>query len=340
MTIFRKFKAAAVQAAPCFLDVNATLAKSYQFIQEAASNGAKLVAFPEVFIPAYPYWNWIYTPLRGSAWFKKLALAAIEVPGPEVDQLCEWAKAYDIHIAMGINERDEKSAGAIYNTNLLISPSKGIVNHRRKMVQTFAEKLTWSSGDADGLCAVETELGRIGMLACGENTNTLARFALLADGEQVHIANFIAFPFNTTYSMAEAIRIRTAAHAFEGKVFSIVSCSALTPEIIDLLATTPEERELMSGTPTGFTGIINPHGQVISNPIEGDEGIAYAEIDLSAGIEPKQFADIIGDYNRFDIFRLTVDRSARPRINWSEGIGADTGAQSATFNRAARIEPQ
>jgi nitrilase len=311
-----KYKVAAIQAAPCFLNVRNTMLKVQELAREAAKNGAKLVVFPEVFVAGYPYWNWIYNPFRGSPWFRKLILNSIHVPGPEVEELCRIAKTLDIHLAIGVNELDEHSVGAVYNTNLLISPEHGLINKRRKLVPTFAEKLTWTSGDGEGLRAVDTPLGRIGMLACGENTNTLARFALLAEGELVHIANFIGFPFVSNYDMPEAIRIRCAAHAFEGKIFSIVACSTVSDEIIDMLATNEEERKMMSGTPNAFSGVINPHGQVISEPLADAEGITYAEIDLEQCIEPKQLQDIIGNYNRFDIFQLHVDRRPKTPLHF------------------------
>jgi predicted amidohydrolase len=315
MSSLPKYKVAAVQAAPCFLDVRKTMLKVQDLAAEAAKNGAKLVVFPEVFVAGYAYWNWIYNPFRGSPWFRKLILNSIFVPGPEVDELCRIARALDIHLAIGVNERDEHSVGAVYNTNLLISPEHGLINKRRKLVPTFAEKLTWTSGDGEGLRATDTPLGRIGMLACGENTNTLARFALLAEGELVHIANFISFPFVANYDMTEAIKIRCAAHAFEGKIFNIVSCSTMSDEIVDMLATNEEERKMLTGTPNAFSGIINPHGQLISEPLIDVEGIAYAEIDLEQCIEPKQLQDIIGNYNRFDIFQLHVDRRPRSTLN-------------------------
>ncbi len=332
-----KYKVAAVQASPCFLDVRKTMLKVHDLATEAANNGAKLIVFPEVFIAGYPYWNWIYSPFRGSPWFRKLILNSISVPGPEVEELCRIARALDVHLAIGVNERDERSLGALYNTNLLISPERGLINKRRKLVPTFAEKLTWTSGDGDGLRATETPLGRIGMLACGENTNTLARFALLAEGELVHIANFISFPFVSNYNMPEAIKIRCAAHSFEGKIFSIVSCSSMSEEIIEMLATTDEERRMLSGTPNAFSGIIDPHGQLISEPLIDVEGIAYADIDLELCIEPKQLQDIIGNYNRFDIFQLHVDRRSRSPLNL-QGIDDEAYQDSLGALRSPAVE--
>jgi nitrilase len=309
MRSWKTFKAAAVQAAPIFLNPAATIGKVCRLTREAAASGAELVVFPEVFVAGYPYWNWIYHPLRGSDWFARLYHSAIEIDGPEVAELCDLAHALQVHIAIGINERGSKNLGSIFNTNLLISPLKGVVNCQRKLVPTFAEKLSWASGDGTGLRVTNTPLGPIGMLACGENTNTLARFALLAEGELIHIANFIAFPFVQDYDMPAAIRLRCGAHAFEGKIFNIVSCSAMSEEIVERLATNDEERHLLTGTPNAYSAIFGPDGQIIGEPILDVEGIAYADVDLEECVRPKQFHDITGHYNRPDIFTLGINRT-------------------------------
>ena len=116
---------------------------------------------------------------------------------------------------IGVNESVPYSLGTVFNTNLIIGPG-GLLGRHRKLVPTFAEKLTWASGDGSSL-RVHDDFGRIGVLACGENTNTLARLRLLAQGELIHIANYIAFPFVANYDMPEAIRIRAGAHSFEGR---------------------------------------------------------------------------------------------------------------------------
>src|SRR5215813_12935863 len=114
-----RFKAAAVQAAPCFLDSEATIAKACRLVAEAAANGARLIVFPEVFVPGYPYWNWCMSPLEGSSWFRRLCRGAIEIPGPEVAALCEAARSARAYIVIGVNERSAVSLGTLYNTNLL-----------------------------------------------------------------------------------------------------------------------------------------------------------------------------------------------------------------------------
>jgi aliphatic nitrilase len=308
-----KSKVAAVQAAPVFLDTEATVDKACALIAEAAANGAKLVAFPEVFVAGYPYWNWLMTPIKGSVWFERLCRASITVPGPEVDQLRAAAREHDCVVVIGINERDLRSVGTIYNTNLIIDADGTLLGRHRKLVPTWAEKLTWTGGDGSSLRVYHTPVGPLGTLACGENTNTLARFALLSEGELVHVANYIALPVApASYDMAAAILIRAAAQSFEGNVFTIVSCSTVSEEIIAAMsADRPANRELLSRKNSAFSGIIDPSGNTVGEPLIDDEGIVYGEIDLGACIQPKQMHDIVGAYNRFDIFDLRVDR--RPR---------------------------
>lgn len=321
---YARFTAAAVQAAPVWMDTAATVSKACGLIREAAANGARLIAFPEVYVPAYPYWNWLMTPFEGSRFFRELYKQSILVPGEETERLCEAARAHRCYVVMGVNERSPISMGTIFNTNLVIGPDGQILGVHRKLVPTFAEKLTWGYGDGSSIRPYETELGRIGTLACGENTNTLARFALLAQGEQVHVANYPGFPFTSRYSMTEAIRIRAASHAFEGKVFVVVSSSVITPEIVDSVCSTEAQRRQMQERPASISVIYGPDGQPACEPLVDVEGIVYAEIDVEREIELKQFHDIVGHYNRFDVFSLRLNRRQITPLS-SEPLGPSAG---------------
>jgi len=303
------FVAAAVQAAPEYLDPGRTVEKACALIDQAAGNGARLVAFPEVFVPGYPYWNWLMTPLEGGEWFERLYSASVDVPGPHVERLCEAARAAKVVVVIGINERSPHSAGALYNTLLVIGSNGTILGAHRKLMPTWAEKLTWAHGDGSSLRVYPTEVGPIGALACGENTNPLARYALLAQGELVHIASYIGLPVAPpSYDMADAIRLRAVNHSFEGKVFTIVSCSTISDQIIrEIAGEDPERRAVMSRAHHAYSGIVGPDASVISEELIDVEGIAYAEVDLRRCIQPKQMHDIVGGYNRFDIFDLRVD---------------------------------
>ena len=316
---FPRFKAAAIQAAPVFLDTKRTIEKACALIAEASRAGARLVAFPEVFVPGYPYWNWTKTPIAGSVHFEDLVKASILVPGPEVTLLASAARAANAYVVIGVNERHPRSAATIYNSVLILGPDGSLLGVHRKLVPTWAEKLTWTGGDGSSLRTYDTTVGSLGVLACGENTNTLARFALLAQGETVHVANYIALPVGPNdYDMVEAIKLRAAAHSFEGKVFTIVSCSTITPEIVDAVAHDDESRKLLERPHSAFSGIFGPDGRLLTEPLIDDEGIVYAEIDLARCIQPKQMHDIVGHYNRFDIFELRVNRRRQEPIVWRD----------------------
>jgi nitrilase/aliphatic nitrilase len=207
--------------------------------------------------------------------------------------------------------------GTLWNTNLLFGRDGALLNRHRKLVPTWAEKLTWANGDAEHLRPVETSLGRIGTLICGENTNTLARFALLAQGEQVHLATYPpAWPFrrhgaeSRQYNLTEAIRLRSAAHAFEGKVFNVVASCALDDDAILQIAQGDSKMEaFLRALPVPTSMIVGPTGDLLAPPLEGKEGMVMAEIDIAISIEEKMIHDIVGHYNRFDIFHLEVDHS-------------------------------
>ncbi|PRD43635.1 aliphatic nitrilase [Phyllobacterium phragmitis] len=313
---FPWFKAAAVQASPVYLDAAATARKAADLISEAAGNGARLVVFPEVFIPGYPYWNWITDPVTGGAWFEKLVRASIFLPGPEIETVCAAAKANDTYVVIGVNERSPISLGGLYNTLVFIGPDGTIIGKHRKLVPTWAEKLTWTGGDGSSLKVHDTEIGPLGGLACGENTNTLARFSLLAQGELVHAACYISLPVAPPdYDMAEAIKLRGQSHSFEGKVFTIVSTSTISNEIItEMEKVRPDARAMLERKSSAFSGIVGPDGRVVGDSLIDDEGIVYAEIDLARCIQPKQMHDIIGHYNRFDVFQLHLNTSPQSAL--------------------------
>jgi aliphatic nitrilase len=310
MLTLPKFKAAAVQASPVFLDTDATVDKVCALIAEAAGQGARLVAFPEVFVAGYPYWNWLTNPIDGSPWFERLCRSAIEIPGPEIAKIAQACGRHAINAVVGVNERSPHGIGTLYNTLVTIADDGRIFGKHRKLVPTWAEKLTWAPGDASGMRVHRTSIGPLGSLACGENTNTLARFSLLAQGELVHVANYISLPVAPPeYDMVDAIRLRAAAHSFEGKVFTVVSCSTVSKEILDAMESlSPKARELLSRKHSAFSGVLGPDGRVVGEPLIDDEGICYADIDLARCIQPRQMHDVIGHYNRFDIFDLRVNR--------------------------------
>jgi nitrilase/aliphatic nitrilase len=320
---YPKFRAAAVQAAPVFLDRDATIDKLDTLVHKAVDAGADLIVFGESFIPAFPVWNLIYAPMDQHGFCRRMFENAVQVPGPHTRRLSEIAKRHRVLLSVGITEKGPISMGTLFNTNLLFDRDGTLLNRHRKLVPTWAEKLTWANGDAEYLRPEKTDIGRVGALICGENTNTLARFALLAQGEQVHIATYPpAWPFYRpgggahNYNLTEAIRLRSAAHAFEGKVFSVVASCALDADAIEQLSQADfKMKELLQALPAPLSIIVGPDGELLADPVTAGEGMVVAEIDIARSIEHKMLHDIVGHYNRFDIFHLEVD-AAPNRAVW------------------------
>ena len=332
-------KVAVIHASPVFLELEATVDKTCSLIAEAGANGADLVAFPETFIPAFPVWSALRSPIHNHDLFCRLAANSVKVPGPEVARVCEAAKQNGVFVSVGINEKTDASVGCIFNSNLLIGDDGSVLNHHRKLVPTFYEKLTWAAGDGAGLRVCETRCGRIGMLICGENTNPLARYTMMALGEQIHISSYPPIwpthgpDESANYDLAHAIKIRAAAHSFEAKAFNAVSSGFLDKAMFDFLAGLDSEAaRILESSPRSVSLVTNPAGEVISDILCDDEGILYVDVDLNLCVTPKQFHDVSGGYNRFDVFKLTIDRSANRPVSF---VDADVETELRRGENAA-----
>jgi aliphatic nitrilase len=335
-TRYPSFKAAACHTAPVFLDSARTIDKATSQIEEAAGNGASLIAFPESFVPGFPIWAALRAPILNHHFFLALAGEAIRLDGPEIGRIRAAARRHGVHVSLGFTEGTDASVGCLWNSNVLIGPDGAVLNLHRKLVPTFFEKLIWANGDARGLRVVQTKLGRIGMLICGENTNPLSRFALMAEGEQVHISTYPpCWPTRPPaesggYDLRRAIEIRAGAHAFEAKVFNIVSSAFTDQSLKDRVGLADKAiLDVIERSPQSVSMILDPTGAVIGEPLSGREGIVYAEIDTALSVEPKQFHDVVGYYNRFDIFDLRVDRSKREPARFADSDDLAAGSANA-----------
>lgn len=302
--------AAAVQAAPVFLNRDATVAKACALIHEAGRAGARLIAFPEVFVPGFPHWIYLDRPQANEGYFVELVREAVEVPGPVTDALGRAARVAGAYVVIGVNERSRRSAGELFNTNLIFSPDGALMGWHRKLMPTYAEKMIWSFGDGSTLRVYDTAIGRLGTLCCGENTNPLARFALIAQGEQIHVANYPARPAGDAVDLRYNIQIRSAAHAFEGKCYVVVAGSLISREMRERLGDTGDKRRLLGEGSQTFTGILGPDGKLVAGPAADDtEVIVHGAIDLDAIVRQKIHHDIAGNYNRFDVLSLVINRA-------------------------------
>jgi aliphatic nitrilase len=309
----QKFKAAAVLAASSHNSKEETIDKVLLLTRQAVEQGAQLVVFPETFVPYYPWWIWmaVDNPKR-LALYRKLYDNSIEVPGPEIQRLAEEAARLKVHVTLGINERD---GGTIYNSQVLIDDQGRLIGKRRKLMPTGEEKTVWGWGHGNDLAVYETRLGKIGALICYEHSMALSRFTLYAMGEQVHVANwpganFKSQPRNRSHIIDAAMRHT----AFEGQVFVVFSSSLLTAEDVAYYhKLDPSTKESLEPG-GGIAGIVDPLGNYIAGPVENEESILVAEIDLDLIASAKHMVDAVGHYNRPDVFSLKVDRHPRPAI--------------------------
>lgn len=303
-----KFRAAAVQESSVWMDRGGTTEKVLKLIREAARKGANIIAFPESFIPGFPYWVFSLPFNQSMPWQLLMQEQAVSLDGPEVAAIAKVCGELEVTVVVGVTEREAGRLGTFYNTNLVFGPDGSFLGKHRKIVPTVSEKQVWSGGDGSTLNVFPTPFGPLGTLCCGENVNTLARFALLEMGERIHVANFpSAALLGGEFTEETEFVMSVAPHAYEGKLFSIGVAEHGTPEVAKRLGIPFPERTLNC-----ISGVMGPDGNWVAPPLRSVAGIAYADCDLSQTLVHRLFHEITGHYNRFDIFKLEVDR--RPRV--------------------------
>ena len=305
------YKVAVVQAAPVFMDLNASIDKAIELIEEAANKGAKLIAFSECWLPGYPWWIWLSAPANNIKYFQKYHDNCL-VPGSEnFDRICAAAAENNILISMGASERDH---GSLYISQFLIGEDGDLIKARRKLKPTHVERTVFGEGDGSDLEVSQTSLGRIGQLNCWEHLQPLTKYAMYAMHEQVHVAAWPAFScYPQAYSLGPELSISISrVYAAEGQCYVLAPCSVISQEMIDLLVESPEQEQLILAG-GGHARIFGPDGSTLCEPIpEKDEGLLYADIDLGAITIAKSFADPVGHYSRPDVTQLLLNRSAIP----------------------------
>ena len=312
------FTAAAVQAAPVFLDREATVEKACALIAEAGKAGADLIVFPETWVPGYPFWTSSSQVFSGEI-FTRLWKNAVEIPSSCASKLAHAAQQASAYVVIGINERDTVSRGTLFNTLLYLSPDGEIVHKHRKLMPTFTERTVWGFGDGSDLGLLETPLGRLGGLICWEHEMTLTKYALYAQGEQVHCAVWPAYSSQNNH-----IDFGMRQYAFEGACFVVSACGVVTPGSL------PESLGGDRVRANGGSAIIGPNGEYLAGPIFDSEGIIYATIDLEATIREKHSRDIAGHYARPDVLQLLVNAQPKPIISFAGAGQGDEALEPAT----------
>ena len=297
----------AVQAAPVFLDRQATVDKACGLVDKARAEGAGLVVFPEAFVPTYPDWVWRCRPWDdGQAdWFARLLDQAVDVPGPATDALGEAARRAGVYLSIGVNERDGTT---LYNSQLYFGPDGGLLGKHRKLMPTGGERLVWGMGDGSTLLVIDTPFGRLGGLTCWENYMPLARAAMYAQGIDIWLA--------PTWDNSE-VWIPTLRHiAREGRVFVVGSSCCLRGS--DVPADIQGRDAIYAGDDDwlsrGNTAIVGPEGELLAGPLVEQEGIVLAEVDVARARASRRQFDPAGHYVRADVFTLTVDTRPKPAV--------------------------
>ena len=310
-----KYKVAVVQAAPIFLDLDAGIDKTVGFIEEAAAAGAKLIAFPETWLPGYPWHIWLGSPawaiMRGfvSRYFDN----SLSYDSPEADRLRDAARENNITVVLGLSERD---GGSLYIAQWIIGPDGETIAQRRKLKPTHVERTVYGEGDGSGLAVHETELGRIGALCCWEHLQPLSKYAMYAQNEQVHVAAWPSFSLYDPFAPALGAEVNNAAsrvYAVEGSCFVLAPCATVSQAMIDELCDSPDKNMLLHAG-GGHSVIYGPDGMQLTEKLPPDaEGLLYAEIDLGTISVAKAAADPAGHYSRPDVTRLLLnDAPNRP----------------------------
>lgn len=299
-----RLRVAAVQAAPVFGDLDASLTRAEQLVADAAGKGARFVVFPETWLPGYPAWLdvardaalWDHPPVKKL--FAALHANSVEIPGPVVDRLGACAREHGVVLNMSVHERER---GTLYNTMLTFDADGTLSLAHRKLMPTYTERLVWGQGDGKSLRGVDTQAGRVGGLICWEHWMPMARQSLHDQAEAIHVA---VWP-----TVHERHQIASRHYAFEGRCFVLAVGQIMRDE--DL----PTGLDRSSGTPDlvlrGGSCVIGPDGEYVVEPVFDEARVIIAELDLGMIDRESQTLDVSGHYARPDVFEMRVNHERR-----------------------------
>lgn len=308
-------RVASVQAEPAWLDLDAGVEKMRRLIAEAAEGGARLVAFPETFIPGYPWWIWLDSPAAGMAYVERYASSSMTRDGAEMQSLADAAGRHGIHVVFGFSERS--TTGSLYMSQAFLSDAGEIVSVRRKLKPTHVERSVFGDGDGSDIQVHDTNIGRLGALNCWEHLQPLTKYAMYSLGEQIHVASWPSFSVYRGAARALGPEVNNAAsliYAVEGGTFVVAPCGVVGQTGHDMFCETDLKRQLLLQG-GGYSMIYGPEGSPLVEPLAEDaEGIQFADLDFSMIAIAKSAADPAGHYSRPDVTRLLLNRNPAPKV--------------------------